>query len=207
MPPTTTRAALLVLAAAQFACSTSTGIAGPSPGPGQGLVAACPAQAPAQGSACAQRALDCEYGTDWNPACNTVAQCWRGGPLDGTWQLQSPSKAAYCPTPTTLAAGCPAASMDGQTCNASGALCQYGTALCGCFDFTSSAQDASVSSHWVCTHPPAAGCPAMRPRVGSACAQEGLFCTYAVCNVGGAVYCTAGAWTLGIAPNFCSGGG
>src|SRR5277367_907558 len=65
------------------------------------LVADCPAALPSDGGSCALPGeLDCEYGTDWNPMCNTLADCWRGGPLNATWQLETPASGANSPCPT-----------------------------------------------------------------------------------------------------------
>ncbi len=169
------------------------------------LVAACPAAPPAMGAHCAQPALDCEYGGDWSSKCNVLAQCWRGGALDHTWQVRPPAS-TDCPTPTSLSAGCPSTPPSGG-CSSSDptGLCVYATARCACIPYTSSGPGATTTYTWQCEPPSEAGCPPERPRIGSACHDEGLTCTYAVCGFGGGTYCTAGAWTEAISPNACSG--
>jgi hypothetical protein len=200
---------LALVAALASGCAKDALTAMPDAGaPVGNLVVDCPAAAPSTGSTCSDRALDCEYGSDWNPACNTVAQCWRGGPLDGTWQVQAPAGAATpCPTPTVLAAGCPqAAPAPASSCDAVGVLCPYPAGTCLCHETTSSASPPVTTRQWACTGPPGAGCPSLRPRIGSACSHEGLSCNYAVCSVGGGVYCSGGVWSAGLPPNLCSGG-
>src|SRR5262249_12912955 len=100
--PPCARALVLALATVVGGCTTS-GVPVTTPSadggaPEGSLVTACPPAPPAAGSPCSERTLDCEYGDDWSPACNTVAQCWRDGPLDGTWQIQGSAGPATCPT-------------------------------------------------------------------------------------------------------------
>jgi len=168
------------------------------------LVADCPSSPPVTGGSCELPALACEYGDDWSPRCNVLAQCWRGGTLDRTWQVREPSGDA-CPTPTSLSIGCPATPSTGS-CSASDAmvLCVYDSARCVCFPFSSVGEPPTYT--WQCQSAPESGCPATRPRIGSRCSVDGQSCTYAVCSYGGGTYCSDGVWTEAIVPNFCSGG-
>ena len=185
---------------------------GDSGTPAGSLVAACPVLVPDSGSPCQQPGeLDCEYGNDWNPQCNEVAQCWRGGPLNATWQVQLPYQGTdfACPSATSLSPSCPSSVPETQTgvgsaCTSAGVFCPYGPVMCGCIQQDSSGADASYSFSWVCSSP-GPGCPAARPRIGSACStsQQGAFCEYAVCGVGGATSCENGVWAEGILLNYC----
>ena len=195
-----------------LACGTTSVPPLPDGGPVGALVAACPAAIPSGGSPCpAPGQLDCEYGDDWNAQCNTIAQCWRGGPLDATWQIQPPYSGPdfACPTPTTLSRGCPASLPDAQTepitaCPSIDGFCPYGDVRCGCIEQTSSSATPDASYAWVCSDP-GPGCPAARPRIGSACtsAEEGTTCQYAVCAVGTATSCQGGVWGYGVLNDYC----
>jgi len=180
--------------------------AAPSTGPEGVLVDDCPRRAPTTGERCARTRLTCEYGDDWNPSCNTIASCWAGGPLDGTWQVQ-PSEDDGCPTPPDLSAGCPAVLPGGECAesDASLGLCVYGESRCVCNPFSFGPGEIMYS--WQCQAGPLEdSCPARRPRIGSACTDDGRSCTYAVCGVGGGTYCTDGAWSQAINTNLCAGG-
>jgi len=170
------------------------------------LVADCPSVPPADGSACSHPRLDCEYGNDWDPACNTVAQCW----TQGYWQVTGPSQdPKLCPTPTGLGPQCPASppSSGSQTCAPDGTVCVYPAGLCACSEYSGpGSADASASYLWTCASPDPA-CPVVRPRIGSACTQEGLYCDYEVCGAyGGAFSCSGGVWGQGTTINKCAGG-
>ena len=194
-------------------CGSSPGTPLPDAGPPAGsLVSACPPSIPDGGSPCpAPGQIDCEYGNDWNSQCNTIAQCWRGGPLDATWQIQLPYSGVdfSCPTPTTLSPGCPSSPPDSQigsvtACSYDGGFCAYGDVMCDCIQQGSSSATPDASYAWICSNP-GLGCPAARPRIGSACtsAEDGVSCQYAVCAVGSATYCTGGVWTYGVLNDYC----
>ncbi len=209
---------ILVAAATIVACGKNTETvqldAGFDSGfPVGALIAACPRSIPDGGSPCPEPGqLDCEYGDDWNAQCNTLAQCWRGGPSDATWQLQPPYVGSdfACPTPSTLAPGCPSVAPDTQTdggtqCSSVGTACPYGSVMCGCTQQDSESASASDASYaWLCSAP-GPGCPEDRHRIGSACSadQEGTFCEYAVCGVGTATYCQGGVWLDGVLIDYC----
>jgi len=182
----------------------TTGSSTEGVGPSGTLVAACPSSPPANGASCSEPGeLDCEYGTDWDPLCNTIAQCWRGGPLDSTWQLQEPATGFPCPTPASLAAVCPPTQPPGGDCPAaaSGSLCAYPSTVCGCVQLGDT-PDASAT--WICAAP-GTGCPDARPRIGSPCQSNSQNddCMYAVCGIGGVTSCSSGIWREGVLISHC----
>jgi hypothetical protein len=132
--------------------------------------AACPPTAPEAGSAC-QTAVDCEYGDDPQPSCNTIASCSGGS----HWQVFPPDG----PCPTGLAAVCPGSYAGAEALVASGAACDasapclYPEGSCDCPTL------AGQTAIWRCGHA-APGCPSTRPRYGSACSDGGVFllCAY-----------------------------
>jgi len=189
--------------------STGLGLPVDASAPTGVLVADCPVTVPDSGSSCALPGeLDCEYGTDWNPMCNTIADCWRGGPLNATWQLEPPASGASspCPTPLTLSPLCPPSLPTSDSAcgtEAMGILCPYPPALCGCIqEGDGPAPDASGS--WVCSNA-GMGCPPDRPRIGSACeaTTQNDYCAYAVCGIGGVTSCSNGAWMEGVLISHC----
>src|SRR5262249_2456478 len=83
------------------------------------------------------------------------------------------------PSPSVTTGGdCPASAPSGACSNTS-LRCEYGATLCGC---TSSQTGPS----WTCITPDA-GCPSVRPRLGSTCAPANQFCDYGSCVGLGAV--------------------
>jgi hypothetical protein len=150
--------------------------------------AACPASPPDVGLASATcdpkvNGARCEYGDGSLPSCNDIYVC-------------SPSEAVWTETHMAVDASacsaCPAAFEDlvpGGPCEASGAICSYVEATCGCTvaEGADAGGDADPdagagSSVWTCTRP-AAGCPARRPRIGATCVHE-MTCDYGSCLFG-----------------------
>ena len=146
----------------------------------------CPASQPALRSACATDDLSCEYGDDFNPACNTQLHC--GG---GTWNTANYGGGGRgCPTsgppkdlpPPPNGAGCPTTVPSGA-CSGT-ASCHYGSSLeteCDCGPVCQSypvghCEDAGVD--WRCGPTPKKTtiCPVPRPRLGEACTKEGDSC-------------------------------
>jgi hypothetical protein len=161
-----------------------------------GLVSGCPSSAPQAGTPCTKAGLQCEYGNDLNLGCNTLVAC-----QSGTWQSTSPISRGTCPTPAN-GPSCPAsygAVPQQATCTAQNASCAYPEGTCACIIYCGSQYpvghecDAGTPYTWQCTGA-GQGCPAVRPRVGSACTQEGQNCPYGDCN-GPNLRCTGGAWT------------
>jgi hypothetical protein len=146
------------------------------------LVGACPAARPMWGVSCdAVAGVICEYGDDPDWGCNDLAYCsppetctsaaacarFAWAPLD-----ESPPR---CPSPALVSGpDCPASHADavrGGACSKEGEVCVYAEGLCAC---------SSALGGWACATP-AAPCPPIRPRVGSACSVSDLLCDYGVC--------------------------
>jgi hypothetical protein len=173
--------------------SGTSGTSGTSGGSSGGLVPACPTAAPAASSACTSPQLQCEYGTDTNPRCNTLATC----EANGTWTITAPQ--GTCPTPPP-GPSCPAtygAVTQGATCPVA-TSCAYPEGTCAC-EINCGPQyplprpcDAGTPLTWVCGGA-SAGCPAIRPHAGTACSQDQQLCTYGDCTAP-AVRCQNGSW-------------
>jgi len=153
----------------------------------------CPSSAPSNGAACSKEGLYCEYGSDPNLSCNTVAQC-----TGGSWTVNTP--APDCPTPPNPSP-CPAtwASVPvGQHCgNLVGTTCSYAQGFCGCSVGGGGPvpADASAVATWICDTPEA-GCPQPRPRLGTTCSPNNLQCDYSPCELptGTSIACIDGVW-------------
>jgi hypothetical protein len=125
--------------------------------------------------------VQCEYGTSPDPSCNQLFEC-----LNGTWASGGPG--GICPAGT-----CPTHFVDvpqGQVCIPSGLDCAYQEGECNC-TFSSPAGTGTMPT-WHCFRPQ--GCPEPRPRLGSACTQEGQSCDYGACSGGIAETCMGGYW-------------
>ena len=140
----------------------------------------CPATVPVQGAPCTPRgaAAFCEYGDDPWFNCNTIVYCVSQG--TAVWNVVAPFE-SDCPT--TLASACPAsfAGASGAACDHDLA-CRYPAGECAC-------SVAGIS----CTAPAAAGCPATRPRAGSACSAPCTTWGSGVCD-GMSMACVCGTW-------------
>ncbi len=159
-----------------------------------GLSNSCPSQSPVASSACSSKGLECEYGTDPNIACDTIARCDPSG-----WSVTTPSTQG-CPTPP-LAPACPgtfAAVKEGASCTTP-ISCAYGQGTCSCGVYCGPQYpvghtcEAGTPNTWHCEGGGGQGCPEVRPRVGSACASDKLSCSYGDCN-SISVVCQAGLW-------------
>jgi hypothetical protein len=168
--------------------ASSSGTSGSSGG------SSCPATAPANGAACTVSALSCEYGSDPNILCNTLARCQQG-----RWVVQTPQPGSQCPSPG-IQKGCPSSfgqASQGNTCAPPGLECDYPQGRCACsLGFGGPIQVDAGTGHWSCEAPPK-GCPQPRPRVGSACTvPSNLSCNYGACVLLGGVtmQCQGGIW-------------
>jgi hypothetical protein len=149
--------------------------------PPDGGGVACPSSAPGGGTPCPSVGLECEYGTNVNPSCNSVAQCTASG-----WMY---SGGINCP-----AGMCPASYGSTADCSSQGLLCSYPQGTCACgFGFGPPVLRDGGGPFWTCGSS-APGCPEPRPDIGSACSTEGQMCDYAACEGGVALQCTGGAW-------------
>jgi len=154
----------------------------------------CPSSPPAQGAACSDPNMWCEYGSDPDLSCNTVANC-----SNGEWSVQTPPSNG-CPTPPNPSS-CPASFASvpvGSHCGALvGTTCSYAQGFCGCTIGSGGPypEDAAAVATWVCDAP-TTGCPLPRPKLGTPCSQEGLQCDYSSCSLptGVTLTCQSGAW-------------
>jgi hypothetical protein len=78
----------------------------------------------------------------------------------------------------------------GKTCTPDGLDCAYPEGQCNC---ALTLPAGGATPVWQCVTP-AASCPEPRPRIGSACTQDGLQCDYGACIGGVAVECKDGYW-------------
>jgi hypothetical protein len=150
-------------------------------------VDACPAAQPEAKSACSTEGLACEYGDDIRPSCRPRAEC-----TGGVWnvlQAKCPALSGPgengCPTTTTATGEC---SPDGLTCDlGKGESCVCGSCVGG---------PCSLMPHWGCSSPPAAGCPAAAPLLGSPCTIDGQSCVYGTCGAATSAgrVCAGGLW-------------
>jgi hypothetical protein len=161
----------------------------------------CPASAPAGGTPCTTLGLTCEYGTDPDRACNTVAACAHSG----AWSVTAAEPAPACPTPAH-SGSCPAtygAVPVGSACASTDLACAYPEGRCECLVPLSGPPHVGGGSFWACDQP-GAGCPQPRPRLGSPCtAPASAACDYGGCSLpnGVSLVCQQGVWTEG--PKAC----
>lgn len=157
----------------------------------------CPATLPSTGSACTGANLECEYGTDPNPACNQIVSC-----QGGTWHASG--FFGQCRPPAPQPPSCPASLHDikeGAACSPE-EVCEYPDGRCTCSPpFGGPLPQDAGGAHWSCL--PGAGCPYPRPRVGSSCTQANESCTYYECSY--SQVCSGGVWTA--QPEACAGAG
>ena len=185
--------ALVVVAGCGIGHSQSLDDAGAGGGgnDGGGLVSECGTSVPTSGKACSTPNLRCEYGSDPNLDCNTVAAC-----AGGAWLVER-SGGPNCPTPSG-SKSCPStyASVPvGKACLSQGTACGYPEGRCLCTMALSGPPQVGGDPHWFCDDP-GAGCPSPRPRVGGACAEDHQFCDYGSCSLPGgtALRCETGRW-------------
>jgi hypothetical protein len=109
----------------------------------------------------------------------------------GEWTLGNPDGGDSCQTLDP--SRCPP-SFDtvprGAGCAGAPSYCDYPLGRCRC-----AAAEASPGPIWSCQDP-APLCPQPRPRLGSACAQEGLVCAYGACGStdGDTEICRSAVW-------------
>jgi hypothetical protein len=74
-------------------------------------------------------------------------------------------------------------------------ICGYGDVLCGCSDCLGG--PCGGQAQWVCAAAPEAPCPAVAPKLGTACSDPDLECLYGSCSLSAGLAgrrCTAGVW-------------
>jgi hypothetical protein len=180
----------------------------------------CPATLPGAGLACLQSGLECEYGSDPEVTCDSVAICTSGG-----WRVEAPtavpvcgtSNPAACPSSYSAVEGtttCETVAMQaGSMAAANGIRCYYPEARCTCTTScvvglcgTSGADSGPAPATWYCDIPAPASpnCPVPRPRLGTPCSTIVASCDYASCEGGIALACTPdGIWQMSENPPGC----
>jgi len=141
----------------------------------------CPTSAPSSG-ACSPVGLECEYGNNANPGCDSIVDCTQNGWQEATGE--NCSGQGTCPTTYD-------AVPKNQDCTPDGFSCGYSDGQCNCAPVAMSAHQSPV---WQCT-PTTAGCPAPRPDLGTVCSvSSSTTCDYGACNGGVAEVCVGGHW-------------
>ncbi len=168
-----------------------------------------------EGDGCSFAGIEtCEMKEHANPACNPTLHCERS-----TWQRKPPTKsscASACPEsyvvdPDTSSSRC-------ALPNAQTLICEYPEGTCGCAPVRPVEHDAgdagdageepadagesdagdvdagSTVYAWRCVRPEA-GCPRMRPRIGTECVRP-MTCDYGDClfEDGVTMRCYSGSW-------------
>lgn len=187
---------------------TTTSDTGPGPLPPD-----CP-PASIEG-ACTKEGLLCEYGTDYNPLCNTIRVCSAGrwaSPITfgGPSKCPSGGPPTYPPNPSTCAPS--QKSIPPGACSEKGTTCNYDGAVCSCGVFCPSFPirmrdcdaDAGITTsccdttkvEWHCFGGPPY-CAATRPRIGTPC-KMGDECAFELAKECGqaAMECRAGVWQM-----------
>ncbi len=158
----------------------------------------CAASPPAPGAPCTQLGEECEYGTSFYASCDDVYLC---DPSSQQWTLE-PQDPNLC---SGTSQGCPAQLGDAAgVCSTPGTECQYAEGFCQCHGYCGGPPPPGPTSpSWSCVVA-TQSCPAVRPRLGTACAQEGQQCGYMICCAGTQMTCGNGVWqgntTLGPCP-------
>jgi hypothetical protein len=164
---------------------SSSGGSGASSGSSSGS-APCPASQPPPGPSCTDDGLECEYGSNPDLSCNSLATCEKS-----LWTYASMDP--NCPINT-----CPLTYdriTPGGHCDPAGSSCGYpaGTCSCGSEGPPMISIDGGFGGPtWHCMAATAA-CPSPRPRIGTPCSGS-QSCDYGACAGGIALTCTNGTW-------------
>jgi hypothetical protein len=150
----------------------------------------CPALPPSGNMTCSPAGLECEYGANPNVDCNELYKCLAAG-----WTLASPKES--CPPLSACPTNYDSISSGKVMCLAADApptggdlTCVYPKGTCIC---SNGSLPVSDGPYWTCIDA-TAKCPADRPRLGSACSDEGQSCDYGACEGGIAIACMDGYW-------------
>jgi hypothetical protein len=146
----------------------------------------CPAKPPTKGGKCSPDGIECEYGSNPNADCNELFDCTGSGWTNATPKLACAPQ-SDCPASYASITGhktCPASELD--------LTCAYPLGTCICSD---GELPVSGGPFWNCV-PATATCPSPRPKLGSACTEDGTTCDYGACEGGTAIECKAGYWQM-----------
>jgi len=169
----------------------------------------CPTAEPAEGDACVEEDLECEYGSDPRTTCNHITTC-----TSGHWSLTFGPEPS-CPTPAQNPSACPS-SLGAATgsCDVQDTICNYSTpsatlfCTCGLIGGPILV-DGGANVMWYCTPTgQSEACPLERPRVGTACTMAAATCSYDVCGLpsGLAFQCSSETMTWVVGPGeVCAG--
>jgi hypothetical protein len=149
-------------------------------------VSPCPVSQPSGPSeSCSTPNVTCEYGESPDPYCNDLYEC-----SGAMWLAETgpacPVATGACPTTYGSATG---------SCSSDEQICPYAQGTCIC---TSDPGGLPIENGpvWSCT-PTTAGCPAVRPDLGTPCsAPASRSCDYGQCSGGVAESCQGGYWQL-----------
>lgn len=179
--------AVLLIAVACGGATPTLGGSGDGGGGGGGPTA-CPSSPPVSNASCSGT-YACEYGTDPDVSCDTLATC-----SSGHWLVRPAGGGASCST--ALDPSCPAtfgALSQQSLCKPEGTLCSYDVARCICA--THCGLVGKPEAAWCCPDaPPGGNCPSPRPRIGASCSSAGTVCDYGSCGGNVALQCTGGMW-------------
>lgn len=163
----------------------------------------CPTAQPQDGSSCTKEGIACEYGDDPRYTCNWVASC-----TQGRWSV-STTNSAWCPTPQPNPASCPAThdlAVQGGDCTDIGVPCEYPEGWCSCIDVGGPPMPdgGGPQAMWMCQSSAqfTQGCPSTRPRLGTACAQADVQCSYSPCGSPDGLSVQCDSTTMTWAPGF-----
>ncbi len=152
---------------------------------GTTVTVGCPADAPAPGTACAPPGALCEYGTAFWTQCDDVFKC---NPKTDTW-FARPKDTSLCAADSQ---SCPATFKEAKGTCTPFMDCDYPEGYCECV-VTCGGPPGGPQDYFACAHP-YQGCPYPRPRLGTACSNEGQQCNYQVCCTGTNMTCKGGTW-------------
>ncbi|HZF54419.1 MAG TPA: hypothetical protein VE093_37490 [Polyangiaceae bacterium] len=158
------------------------------------VCSACPTTPPPDGEACSPVGLVCEMEAGVVLACRTRTNC-----MDTGWKTFPPGCLSDPPTDPA----CPASEPSGD-CDvmADPSLCVLAeNTLVGCSNCLGG--PCGGPAEWVIAAPPVSPCPALAPKLGAGCADEGLSCVYGSCALGGTSggrTCLGAIWTEDIIP-------
>jgi hypothetical protein len=164
----------------------------------------CPPYPPTAGSACAPKGVSCEYGAFTDGLCNVVWSCgsnaeWYELYTGSFCDARDGGNDPTCPSTYAQAA-------DAGACSPSAGTCEYPEGRCACVSWCGGPPpiDGGAPPRWVCDKPYGAGCPAVRPRIGSGCSGGPMYCGYDICCGGTEMACTdAGYWQGSVMAGGC----
>lgn len=139
-----------------------------------GCTTSCPPIAPKSAMPCGVANLECEYGSSFDPRCNTVARC-----ASGFWKVIDPS--GLCPAPNPETDHCPSSPFGperGHVCPVEGAICAYSDGVCDCQRESVSPDAGGSEPVWACA---TFTCKGPRARLGCACTGA-LACQHGGCT-------------------------